>query len=452
MSATKNVEEKTIENMVDSTKALSAISGGIPSIDDYIIEGKYFREDEINTSDTTVKDTVAADNFKPEQKQAARTKQVELIGKIESLVKQSFQFKLTFLGDVVIDMRYWMFFMPLIFILSLIYIFILDYRIRLVKKCSEEAPVKLMAQYPFRFLRAILLSTELGLLILYFVLVIIYFGYNEDGFKSIVLKLFYLFIYYSVVYCIYLKHLLDREYLNGRPENDHVINWLQKGFTFIKARLNAIKKINPLIRVSTAQLLIFSTLFLVMSYSSCTDSNYDAKYNVHGYQLFSLTKLWEGYTPIVSFMLKYAYDMTVLMSLLFLILYGNKLKSLPDHQKYAARNGFFFISLFILVLFTVYFSNYNIVSSWGDIVITLILFLHWYFMIFKKTATNAFFPNAFIFLIVYLAPFLPALCRNIFLAFDRRNGWPFFYAGLLLFVFNLFSFYTQRIGEKDPLK
>jgi hypothetical protein len=225
---------------------------------------------------------------------------------------------------------------------------------------------------------------------------------------------------------------------------------LQKGFSFIKARLNAIQKINPLIRVSTTQLLIFSTLFLIMSYSSCNDSSYDAKNNVYGYQLFSLTKLWEGFTPIVSFMLKYAYDMIVLVSFLFLILYGNRLKSLPDQKKYAARNGFFFVSLFILILFTVYFSNYNIISSWGDIVITFILFLHWYFMIFKKTGIKTFFPNAFIFLIVYLAPFLPALCRNIFLAFDRRNGWPFFYAGLFLFVFNLFSFYKQ--GKKDQLK
>jgi hypothetical protein len=441
MTATQNVEEKGIEEKVDSTKALKDISGVIPVIDDYIITGKYFREDEINTTDIPEKDTAAPNNFTQEQKQAAYIKQVALIGEIEKEIKRSFQFKLTFLGDVVIDMRYWMFFMPLIFILTLIYIFILDHRIRLVKQCSEEAPVKLIAQYPFRFLRAVLLSTELGLLILYLVLVITYFGYNADGFKSIVLKLFYLFLYYSVIYCIYFKHTLDREYLNSAPENNHVIKFLQKGFSFIKARLNALQRINPLLRVSTTQLLIFSSLFLVMSYSSCNDTAYNAKYNIHGYQLFSLTKLWEGYNTTVSFLLKYAYDTTVILSFLFLILYGNKLKSSSDQNKYTVRNGFFFVSLFILILFTVYFSNYNIFSGWGDIIITGMLFLHWYFMVGKKSSPNTFFPNAFIFLVVYLAPFLPALCRNIFLAFDRRNGWPFFYAGLFLFVFNLFSFY-----------
>lgn len=456
LSATEKIEGDKVQELVRQVIALKDTTGKIPYTDDYIINGRYF-EDEQNSEkveqiepdefieppdDSTNRDTVAIVTEVKSQDPVKRQK--DLVREIENEVKAPFQFTLSFLGNVTIDMRYWMFFMPLLFIVSLVYIFILDYKISIEKELLGHDKIPMREQYPFRFMRLLLLAAEGILFLLYLFLVFQFFKFTAENLRNLVYKLFILTTYYSLLYCFYVKYTLQFEAIGGRIQNNQLNRYFHRIYSYLLKTTQRIFLLTPKVRFSISQVFLLTTLFLVMSYSGCNEREQNPEDFIKGFELFTLERQWESrLNPFMGFVLKYSYNLILILSTVVtaIILFRKR--------NAAGGAGFikttYFLSIFFFILFTVYFSNFNIISAWADFVVALLLYGHWYYMTGTKRNVNTSINNiqykSYYLLVLYLLPFLPFLMFNIIDVFELRNGWGPFYIGLWIYSFNLFGEY-----------
>ncbi len=482
--AVKKVEDEDVEKKVEEINSLRAISNTLPlyAINDNIIKGMYFEKESCTDNDTVLnnlysirltlsapvfpglaKDSVQKKYLSDSVNKAiddiktAKDRQIKLLKEIDSLSANAFQLKLTFLGDAQVDLRIWVFFLPFIFLLSCIYIFILDYKILLLKKQALVSgnPLAIEMHYPFFFLRSLLLFVEIFLVTFYIYIILLFFNIQASSLKNYVLYAVLFFGYYGFVYCLYYAERIRMGTINAVDQI-----FLYRKLAVIWKRITvSLSKINPFTYLGTGQLLMIATLFLVMTYNGCDEKKKFSKdEQSKGYELITRSKvLWEVYTKNyvdqdkdcekTRDLYKNNNDLITLIQVsgalaykyLYLFLFLALLVSFSWYWQ-KKRKVLFKISSFIIIFsvftFTVYFGLYRLFEFPSySFPLSLVCMLYWYFSFYKRTEDPAFFGLKHLKgLIIFLFPLFILSVINIIKMNPHRNGWIYFYVSLWLLL------------------
>lgn len=259
-TAIDKIDGEDIRDKISALNSLCHEAHYLPESDDYILEKMYLEE---------IRDGMRADTISFNTRNAAAEK---IISEIEQVSSEAFKFKISFLGDVAVDLRYWVFVLPLFLIFSAIYIFILDYKIVLLKKANGDV-ISEHQKHPFNFLRNLLLVVQILLVVGYIWVLFRFLGFGTAAFRSSVKWMYFISVYYAFLYCRYIKNRLDKDALKEK----YLPGPLDRLGGYIKklgaALLNSSqKKVRPAFFVGITQALLFSTLFLSMNYTSCGES------------------------------------------------------------------------------------------------------------------------------------------------------------------------------------
>lgn len=500
ISAILQIDNDEIKSKVNEIRSLISKSEELPHVNDYFIE-KMYMEDIRNTARESIKDTATISTTTIDTGKTIQIKNttaisdpVERINKIEKLVhdivtisNNAFKLKISFLGDITVDLRYWIFVLPLFLIFSAIYIFILDYKIILLKE-TQPGEIGENQKHPFNFLRNLFLVLEVFLVAAYVVVLVKFLNYGYMGFKNQILMVYFFFIYYSLIYCLFIKSKLKTDAYKGNPTPDflgRMLTYFKKSGTEFLIFFRANRRHSLLI--GTTQVLLISTLFLSMSYQQCSESGSGnmkaqptvelndtaanreiSKQNIQpkeensqvekrsdfikGYELMTTPKTWidvppgafQFYDQVNSYILKYSYIAVILITL-FLSIYYFKKEIKKQDKRFSVSRLLFCISIIMVTYFSVYFGLVNV--AYIDILVSLIILLYWYFVTVKRIAKGNAENRQFKIistLVIYLFPFIIASFINCIVNSDELTGWIFFYIGLWFLIITSTIIYNYK--------
>ena len=477
-SAVKKLEDEDVAKKVAEINSLRAITNTIPldAIHDNIIKGMYFEKAPCDSSRSMLLDLrnsltahktgdIATDSLNKIKSDSiakmivaidtAIAKQRTLLKEIEKTSSNAFQLRLTFLGDAQLDLRIWVFFLPFVFLLSCIYIFILDQKISILKRQATAlgTPVTVDFQYPFSFLRSLLLFAEIFLVGLYIYIIIIFFNVQDSSLKNYVLYAVLFFIYYGLVYALYFSERIRA----GTGEEITKFYLFRKLAVVWKKKVSILSKLNPFAYLGLGQVFLVATLFLVMTYSGCDErsdfhrddlkkgyqliiephvqfdlfaENYNdpqnscdpARVNLYTAHMDSLPVILSTFGAVLN---KYFYIVLVLTVLITFSWYRRRKK------KILFRISSFFIVMSVFV-FTFYFGFYHLFKFPAySFPVSLLGMLYWYFSFYKRNNDPAFFGiNHLKGLVIFLLPLMVLSLINTVRIYHHREGWIFLFLAL----------------------
>lgn len=407
------IQGEDIMRKADSVKVLhKQVRTGFSVItNDWLIQSMYFSNDEVSSGfkiDTSISQAEAA------------ARQTRLVREIEDQYAQAFNFRLGFLGDVSVDLRVWIFILPVILFISLIYLFLLDLKMVLLKKTAavHGEAISLTEQYPFNFIRASALLIESGLLIAYSNILYTFLKYSDDYIRFLILKAYAFLIYIAVVYCLSVAYKLSKADGQDVAENLLLYRWGRAIWRFLSGRRGSVG-LYPML--GTGQALVLITLLLVMSTSTC-DNHYT------GYQIVTGQRKWEHLNSNMGNFYSLLYTATIAAALFAFCLYNYR------SQKKLVRlisnfTGFYF--KLIAAIYTFYFGIGWPFFDDESVYAGILLFMGWYFLLYKKKKTperpGLFERSRFV---LYLSPLIILAIANCLKAFTDQNGWIFYYCGI----------------------
>jgi hypothetical protein len=317
----------------------------------------------------------------------ARNKQLADLKYIRDNIAKSFGMKLPFLGDTPLNFQYWIFAVPLLMILSLMYLIILRSKIGIIEKLSQGTnssnyPDDLRTgdgltayhQQPYQTFSKIFNYVELIL----WAISIYVFSYvlsNFHGFVSDIMKGAIISIYFALIYCHKIVLDLRRCSLNNPTHPILYRIWYAITRTFVK--IFRYKTRQPLLIVGN--LFIMLTLILTMCDGGCrSESGQNQKYYLPDGRVFTeeqvaqkigLTKAIEGADLIVNYkkvvwdhgiggtfpnrFFQICYTVIILATVLYLVL-------ILIEKLFRKRVVTYQLKHSMLVLFSVMFIEYTI--------------------------------------------------------------------------------------------
>lgn len=195
--------------------------------------------------------------------------QDSLLRKMDKQINTDFSLNVSFLGSSKVDIQYWIFLLPIIYLMALIHILILNKKIAIVKSflvnCEPEQKIEAFDNYPFVFLRKVLLMVEF-LAVCFFVYTYWYLLELIPGFSFQLLFLIGLSIYFSIV--LYL--CIELKLLQSGGETGLFLHVVMRIYSFLRLCLSKLMWPKLTWRYNlSGTFLIFSTLFLFMSQRGC---------------------------------------------------------------------------------------------------------------------------------------------------------------------------------------
>lgn len=432
LSGVNSIENGSLHKKVDSAKGLEKISR-VPSsslIKDELLEQMYFKqEDSVYENRNSLNDD-NKQTYTRIDSNAAYEQQVKILNEIENTYKEAFIIKLTFLGDVQVDLRTWMFFLPFFLLFSIIYIFILDYKVSLIKKKAHMSgfPIPLSVQYPYNYLRPVFIAGQILLIFIYTYVLIDFLQYSNEFLKSLIFKGYVLLLYYGLIYCCYVVESL---HLDNGINVKLILNVLLK--RAIKKITFVLTKINPFICLRTGQALMFLTLFLVMSYDSCSsESKFNPKYALRGYELIITFKNWQSISSEVDgYFYKYLYVGSIVFTTLLIFVYYKK-SEIYNYRFVKWGKVYFTVATLV---YSIYFSFYDIFYEIYGIIFSSVFFMYWYYAFFSRIRRNwNSVLNQFVGYLLFLLPNFIFAIKNIIFNYLYQNGWIFFYIALYFII------------------
>ncbi|HXB95727.1 MAG TPA: hypothetical protein VNU70_11225 [Puia sp.] len=374
------------------------------------------------------------------------------IDSIDEIHVKAFSLRLNFFYDTVIDLRVWIFILPFIFFVSLVYAFILDFKITLVKRLaiSDQQPISIADQYPFRFLRRCLILVEALFLVIYTYLLTAFLKDAIGMILTYVYTGYFLLVYYSFVYCCNVAIKMSGAHAIEISDTLTIYRIAARCWKWL---YRVIRKIRFQPYLSTGQVLMVLTLFLVMSYDSC-DHSY-----VKGYQLWKPQYYWEEDLVVNNaFIYKYLYIATMLAMVAACCWYFYRS---PAHI--LSRISTWIGSYFFLAacLYSVYFGFYDSLLDALDIFVGVGFFICWYIAMRRTGRGQLPTPRQFGRFVVILAPFILLSLIHCLRAYKEQNGWIYYYLSIW-FITIACVVYAERSrdaasekkrgGEQEELK
>lgn len=426
-------ETATVE---DSSLVNALIEAKYPgwSINDY--NGGYsYRYDSLGSHP----DTVA-----PKIRQYLASTLENSYARLKKVSDTVFNIKLSILSDISFDLRYWIFILPLLFSVAAIYSYILRFRIELLQLDEESGSgvTNVTArQYPYLYLRG--LSELLNLILLILFLASIYSFVKN--FPEVTRN--YLFVFYSIIFyfsAVYLCTIHRKIFSSYADRKYLLVNKLwDKAITAVK-RIVVFIRYNNLFRLGTIFLVL--TLFLSMSYETCTQGNRKPD-TIKGYKLVTDYKksVWQ-YDDLggsINRFYQWDYISCFLSAAVFFcfLLMASKKKPVP---LFGAKLLLCYFS-FNMIIFSVYFAFYD------GLYTTQLIFYQSLFLLalwIRKNIPASLKKKDWDYsklagtLAVYCFPFMLLSAYRLYIHFKLVPGWSFLYAGILCFTIAYYFFIT----------
>jgi hypothetical protein len=398
-------------------------------IDDRQIKELYFDQLRIDSSIEFItswkRQTVSSE-------QAVKLKKLEeKLKTVKDIIDKTYKIKLSFLGDVFVDLRSWIYFLPVIFLISCIHIFICDYKIKMLKKyaLSHMFLLDFNCRYPFTFLRGIFLCFEVALVATYTFLLFQYFEPSQGNIKTFTICTYFSLIYYGAVYCLMVSKEISY-YINGSVEPSSVIRYLRKVKTLIST---VFAKWNTRYIFGTGKLLLLSTLFLPMSCGQNTTK---------GLELLTTKSLWLHGIPD-AYIYKYLYILSFIAGMLTVFFSGKFKLRYRCELNLITSYGV----VVPLVFFTTYFSFYFIAVTLSDIdldfsenshiyITGVIFWMLWVALFPKRARADVWNLDDLFTFIIFLLPLVFFSVTGCIIVINDMKlfGWLPFYCSLWLLL------------------
>jgi hypothetical protein len=509
-SGTRNIEKKNFKGQLDSVNYLAWITHSVPESNDIFIQYLYLKpaKDEIKqrepgaitgeiSSDTSrlanyyrillkdslmeeklkLKDNLTNDSIlKLEEDQlelkdtlrqwiaAAESEQEKIVRNIERASDKEFIINFSFVGGSI-DLRYGIFFIPLLFILSEVYFFLLRIKFSILtatikRNFSDEQLFTLnFIRQPSLFLSKLLRFFELLMLALFLKTIIIFSGSVDFLYTVAYISGVALLIYYAALVAnLYAIEMNPNEsMLMDRKENlIQTFRWAEK------LMRKVIFKVSKVFSVATGSILIIITLFTTVTFNGCNDT-------VKGYEFFKTYTplhfdptwwLFGGKKPTIqndslgSITGTHAYLLSIVIGIVCILLLLYNLTRPKNDQKMV--KWYFWLLLISGSCFLIFVFLFSVI---GSIVISIIPFFDlslvvcW--ILFVKDSACVMKKEEWLLAkIKMIALTFPLIITNLlyFSFFSVSTfGQPVLYAGLLFLMIGLYKYAngTARSAPND---
>ncbi|WP_132053145.1 hypothetical protein [Pseudocnuella soli] len=439
---------RAIVSNYSKIKSLSDSSWGVPLTGDWFIDGMYldhgmYKRDSLDGLLSAVATQIGKTTVDTSNVLTYKREQDSLLLINQEKLASLFKLKLSFISEEAINLQIWLFILPLLYILSNIYVFFLKKKMRLLELRLSKASMgngiglTFYDKYPNAFLVKAMFWAELILLSFF---LITYYKILSDinaYFYYIVIGTL-LAYYYSLAYSysIYIR-------FEGRTEKSRLIIAWEYVASYISKIINRfqVRKLG----ISGISMVLI-TLLLSVSNKGCTkddpmpgeEYHYyrsgkwhsyknvsfdDTVVRIRGYELISNypKKVWDfgyrGVAPNRFFQVSYIF--AVINAILFAILSVLSRTKVPRLLIAKILSILFIFSCLPFVVFTVYLNKLPIQLEFQVVLIALIIVL-WIInseLFFKKNEHDFYWQSGRV-LLLLLLPFLPLLlkeyCRAIF--------------------------------------
>jgi hypothetical protein len=426
LNAVNSVKNKGVHRKVDDVFDLAIENHILPiyAVHDTTIANLYFSD-----LDTTKYRVLYSKDTLPPQLRAIENDQIRKIQEIEDITDNAFLIKLSFLGDVTVDLRSWIYILPFIFLISCIYIFIQDYKISLIKRTASfnKSPVRLTDQYPFKFLRLCFLFFEFFLLIIYGFIIFRYFERASPSiFTTVVCAIVY-FLYYGLIYCLFIAKNMTNDFTDGRLS----ITFINRAINICRKIYGVISKRNPLSFFTLGQASVFITLFVALSWK-CNQTD------LKGYQLIvDKNSYWQDAHNLVGAFYKYLYLVALFASLAIFLYYK---RELVNDLLRKLKKSVALVLVALIIFFSMYFgvAFFDVLTDRVLIPSACLFFLFWMRNYYLKGDEKSILNKRQVFIIVvYLFPFIVVSVLIVLAFITELPGLILLYFGLWLLLLGI---------------
>jgi hypothetical protein len=436
-----------INNKVERIKELQQTTGTLPRSDDMFIGAMFFDKGDIGNFGVPYIDSI---------KSAAFAEQEQLLKQVEQDTKRAYLMQLPFFNNTTVDLRYWIFLLPILYIFSTIFLYIITIQEIIIRKkvLLENADISTLVTYPNQYLKELFALLEIIMVGIYLYVFFEFIKYNDDAINTIVIRLYIFILYFSIIYALYVGEKMKKAELQNNYKPNVFFLYIKRAYAFL---IKAVQKLNPLLYLRTGIIFLGSTLFLIMSYSTCDDTErFHAENAKKGYQLFTYKWKQELDSHYSGIFYECLYIVVLFIGFSLLLLNIKRIR----HYFSAIRSGTYFLILkwsvlAVCFLFTVYFGFYHLIFYDAFIIISVLLLLHWHYNFnnnfFSTAKGKVFATSSLASYIIYLLPFIFYGTINAIKQFRLRNGWVFFFAALWLFVIGIVFLEISKKNKSRPV-
>ena len=365
---------------------------------------------------------------------------------LKTISDKAFIIKLSILPDLSFDLRYWVFILPILFSVTAIYSYILQFRIELQQlsdnKSNDGTKNLNPRQYPYLYLKGLfnIISISLGLLFLSSIYDIA-INFN-DLLISYLITFYFLTFYFSMIYIGTLYKKIFTDYL---PDKNLLINNLWNWSVKRIKQFFRLTRCNNVFR--TGAIFLILTLFVSMTFQTCTTGN-EKPITIKGYKLIIdyKTSIWQYDDQTLGVGRFYQINyISLFVAALLLSIFLFKKKKSRIKLWYLKFLTIYFTSIFIL--FSMYFSFYFIFYPATFIFLQSALLLAlWirknYFTSFNKPEWN--YTRLAETLIVYCLPFSLFSVYWLYHNIGVVSGWAFLYLSILFLMTSCYLFTSEK--------
>ncbi|HKR06619.1 MAG TPA: hypothetical protein VJY62_18435, partial [Bacteroidia bacterium] len=375
--------------------------------------------------------------------------QEKLLKQLEQNSTNNFIYRIPFSDNASIDLRIWILILPLLYIFSEIYLFIIRCKLKILlqlagKEKSDVAKkddtflinniTSPFANYPFKYLISVFSVIESLILTALFGSLLILILPSSLSFIELILIPYLFVIIYAIGYAQHVgikikKNIFEENYQQTAIENVFykLKNWIFKFFNLVSSKITIV----------SASLIIIGTLFLFVG-QGCNEENYLVK--IKGIKIVE-SPFSKGESFFITSELTIIYNLFYILSLVFstgsiLFFIFTYKKKENEITRSLTFKILFFVSGFLSVVFLFQItSRYFMDSDLYLVPIVLFLIVYW-IIVFRQSLLRSEprdnFKSRVNRLIVYLLPFiLVALYFSVSL-FKRLPGLVLFVFGLLV--------------------
>ena len=186
-----------INNKVERIKELQQTTGTLPRSDDMFIGAMFFDKEDIGNFGVPYTDSI---------KSAAFAEQKQLLKQVEQDTKRAYLMQLPFFNNTTVDLRYWIFLLPILYIFSTIFLYIITIQEIIIRKkvILENADISTLVRYPNQYLKELFELLEIIMVGIYLYVFFEFIKYNDDTINTIVIRLYMFILYFSIIYALYV--------------------------------------------------------------------------------------------------------------------------------------------------------------------------------------------------------------------------------------------------------
>ncbi|NCD68655.1 hypothetical protein [Mucilaginibacter agri] len=443
-NGSKVLDNNDIKEKVNSVKAMCG-NKRVPPINDFIVDNLFSKHD----------------GYNGEIDSATKRKVLVLLDVIKAKYDEAYQIKVSIVGDLNIDLRYWIFIVPFVFLISSIYAYILAVKIRIIEQVSnanaktgienlfDKDVISEFQSQPYKFLKFFFVLAEL-ILIGLFIVSCWSFLANFESDINVLIGLCYLTIfYYGLANAVLIKEKL--QHVMDVRNNRSLLRIIWDGVA--KKTITMISRISIKRSYIISFISLFITLFTVMSFRTCAWQHEDG--DPKGYEMIIKWK-FENYGDVINIIYQMCYVSTLLLALIIGLSWFVKEKVTQSFYKVTVYLIVALVNL-IFIFLSVYFGVYIFLldSYWIALVTFLLIAIVIGLLKYRSGNKLADASNIGRKILFACFPFFVLAILNLIFFISEAPGWMVFYWGVifidisvfkLLSAFQLFNRTTMSSG------